>query len=82
MARKYNIGDEEEDNGELGKQNTGAENKGVKLNEGNTELRKKKGGCCGGGKKKKEKMKLQQIMKKKQLKKVNKKENIIIKIII
>ena len=53
MARKYNIGDEEEDNGELGKQNTGAENKGVKLNEGNTELRKKKGGCCGGGKKKK-----------------------------
>ena len=31
---------------------------------------------------KKEKMKLQQIMKKKQLKKVNKKENIIIKIII
>ena len=53
MARKYNIGDEEEDNGELGKQNTGAENKGVKLNEGNTELRKKKGGCCGGGKNKK-----------------------------
>ena len=53
MARKYNIGDEEEDNGETGKQNVGSENKGVKLNEGNTELRKKKGGCCGGGKNKK-----------------------------
>ena len=53
MARKYNIGDEEEDNGEAGKQNAGTENKAVKLNEGNTELRKKKGGCCGGGKNKK-----------------------------
>jgi len=53
MARKYNIGDEEEDNGEPGKQNTGTESKAVKLNEVNTELRKKKGGCCGGGKNKK-----------------------------
>ena len=53
MARKYNIGDEEEDNGEAGKQSTGYDNKGVKLNEGNTQLRKKKGGCCGGGKNKK-----------------------------
>ena len=54
MARKYNIGDEEEDNAAPGKQNAGND-KGVKLNEGNTELRKKKGGCCGGGKNKKEK---------------------------
>jgi len=53
MARKYNIGDEEEDNGEPGKQNTGTESKAVKLNEVNTELRKKKGACCGGGKNKK-----------------------------
>ena len=53
MARKYNIGDEEEDNAEPGNQNAGNDNKGVKLNEGNIELRKKKGGCCGGSKDKK-----------------------------
>ena len=50
MARKYNIGDEEEEAGENGKENSGNENKGVKLND--TRPVKKKGGCCGGGKKK------------------------------
>ena len=61
MARKYNIGDEEEDNGEAGKQSAGNDNKGVKLNEGNTQLRKKKGGCCGGGKNKKGKNEVETI---------------------
>ena len=51
MARKYNIGDEEEANGDNGEQNIGAESKGVKLS-GNNKSGKKKGGCCGGGKKK------------------------------
>ena len=50
MARKYNIGDEEEEAGENGKENGGNDNKGVKLND--TRPAKKKGGCCGGGKKK------------------------------
>jgi Ras-related protein Rab-6A len=51
MARKYNIGEEEEDQ-ENAPQNVVNENKGVKLNEANKQT-KKKGGCCGGGKKKK-----------------------------
>ena len=56
MARKYNIGDEEEEeNGEKGKQNSGNDSKGVKLNEANIP-QKKKGGCCGGGKNKKSKI--------------------------
>ena len=50
MARKYHIGDEEEDgeNPGVNSQNEG----GVKLNEG-IQSEKKKGGCCGGGKNKK-----------------------------
>ena len=49
MARKYNIGEEEEDQ-ENAPQNMGNENKGVKLSEANKQT-KKKGGCCDGGKK-------------------------------
>ena len=52
IQRKFNIGDEDEENGENGQQNGGNENKGVKLNDENS-LPKKKGGCCGGGKSKK-----------------------------
>ena len=48
MARKYNIGEEEDQ--ENAPQNMGNENKGVKLSEANKQT-KKKGGCCGGGKK-------------------------------
>jgi len=55
MARKYNIGDEDEENGENDRQNAGNDNKGVKLNEPNNQP-KKKGGCCGGGKNKKAKV--------------------------
>ena len=55
MARKYNIGDEDEENGENDQQNAGNDNKGVKLNEPNNQ-QKKKGGCCGGGKNKKAKV--------------------------
>ena len=55
MARKYNIGDEDEENGENDQQNAGNDNKGVKLNEPNNQP-KKKGGCCGGGKNKKAKV--------------------------
>ena len=51
MARKYNIGDEEEEKGESAEQHAGTEAKGVKLNDTNKQA-KKKGGCCGGGKKK------------------------------
>ena len=52
MARKYNIGDEDEE----AKKEQEGENKGkvvLNNNEGNA---KKKGGCCGGGKNKKEKV--------------------------
>ena len=52
MARKYNIGEEEEEGGENAEQNNKNENKGVKLN-GDNRPAKKKGGCCGGGKNKK-----------------------------
>ena len=55
MARKYNIGDEDEENGENDQQNAGNDNKGVKLNEPNNQP-KKKGGCCGGGKNNKAKV--------------------------
>ena len=55
MARKYNIGDEDEENGENDQQNAGNDNKGVKLNEPNNQP-KKKGGCCGGGRNKKAKV--------------------------
>ena len=48
MARKYNIGEEEDQ--ENAPQNMGNENKGLKLSEANKQT-KKKGGCCGGGKK-------------------------------
>ena len=48
MARKYNIGEEEDQ--ENAPQNMGNENKGIKLSEANKQT-KKKGGCCGGGKK-------------------------------
>ena len=44
MSRKFNIGEEEEEE-------NGEQNQGVKLNEPNIQD-KKKGGCCGGGKKK------------------------------
>ena len=53
MARKYNIGEEEEEGGETGDQNNKNDNRGVKLNDNKTA--KKKGGCCGGGKNKKTK---------------------------
>ena len=53
MARKYNIGEEEEEGGENGDQNNKNENKGVKLSD--NKPAKKKGGCCGGGKNKKTK---------------------------
>ena len=59
MARKYNIGDEDEENGENDQQNAGNDNKGVKLNETNNP-QKKKGGCCGGGKNKKNKIQNQE----------------------
>jgi Ras-related protein Rab-6A len=52
IQRKFNIGEEDEENGENGQQNGGNENKGVKLN-GENAPAKKKGGCCGGGKSKK-----------------------------
>ena len=52
IQRKFNIGEEDEENGENGQQNGGNENKGVKLN-GENAPAKKKGGCRGGGKSKK-----------------------------
>ena len=51
MARKFNIGNEE-DAGEGGAGQENANN-GIKLDGVQTEIRKK-GGCCGGGKKKNE----------------------------
>ena len=48
MARKYNIGDEEGDEGEGGESGPGGNNGGIKLNS-NNQPPKKKGGCCGGG---------------------------------
>ena len=48
MARKFNIGNEDEEGGEGA---TGQENNGVKLEEDQQNL-PKKGGCCGGGKSK------------------------------
>ena len=53
MARKYNIGEEEEEGAENGDQNNKNDNKGIKLND--NKVPKKKGGCCGGGKNKKTK---------------------------
>jgi Ras-related protein Rab-6A len=53
IARKYNIGEEEE-NGQSNEQNNENDVKGVKLNSNNKPA-KKKGGCCGGGKGKKAK---------------------------
>ena len=50
MARKFNIGDEEE-----GKNEHEEGDKKVKLNQNDDET-KKKGGCCGGGKNKTKKM--------------------------
>ena len=47
MARKFNIGNEEEDGGEAGGQDNG--NNGIKL-DGEQQNLPKKGGCCGGGK--------------------------------
>ena len=58
MARKYNIGEEEEEGGENGDQNIKNDSKGVKLNDNKPV--KKKGGCCGGGKNKKTKNEGQQ----------------------
>ena len=46
MARKYHIGDEDEEQENQGGQ--GQNDGGIKLNEGNVP-EKKKGGCCGGG---------------------------------
>ena len=54
MARKYNIGEGEEENGQSNEQNNQNDTKGVKLDSNNTSA-KKKGGCCGGGKGKKTK---------------------------
>ena len=54
MARKYNIGEEDEENGQSNQQNKENDTKGVKLNS-NNKAGKKKGGCCGGGKGKKAK---------------------------
>ena len=54
IARKYNIGEEEEENGQANEQNNENDAKGVKLNSNNKPA-KKKGGCCGGGKGKKAK---------------------------
>ena len=51
MARKFNIGDEEEE----GKNEHEEGDKKVKLNQNDDET-KKKGGCCGGGKNKTKKM--------------------------
>ena len=48
MARKFNIGNEDEEGGEGA---TDQENNGVKLEEDQQNL-PKKGGCCGGGKSK------------------------------
>ena len=48
MARKYKIGDEDE---EERNESEGNDNKNVKLGQ-NVEAPKKKGGCCGGGKNK------------------------------
>ena len=48
MAKKYNIGDEDE---EVKNGQEGDNNKNVKLNQ-NLDGPKKKGGCCGGGKNK------------------------------
>jgi Ras-related protein Rab-6A len=53
IARKYNIGEEEE-NGQSNEQNNENDVKGVKL-DSNSKPSKKKGGCCGGGKGKKAK---------------------------
>ena len=50
MARKYNIGDEENEVGEAG--GKGQNEGGVKLNNQEENGTKKKGGCCGGGNKK------------------------------
>ena len=52
MARKYHIGDEEEDGGEGGESGPGRNDGGIKLDSNNPPA-KKKGGCCGGGKNKK-----------------------------
>jgi len=54
MARKYNIGEEDEENGQSNQENNENDTKGVKLNS-NNKAGKKKGGCCGGGKGKKAK---------------------------
>ena len=52
MAKKYNIGDEDE---EVKNGQEGDNNKNVKLNQ-NLDGPKKKGGCCGGGKNKAKKI--------------------------
>ena len=52
MARKYNIGDEEEEGGEGGETAQNRNDGGIKLGN-NNQAPKKKGGCCGGGKNKK-----------------------------
>ena len=48
MAKKYNIGDEDQ---EANNEQPGTDNKIVKLDQ-NADVPKKKGGCCGGGKNK------------------------------
>ena len=53
MARKYKIGDEENEGGEV--EGKGQNDGGLKLNNQGETTTKKKGGCCGGGKNKKEK---------------------------
>ena len=52
MAKKYNIGDEDED---AKNEQEGPETNNVKLNQ-NADNTKKKGGCCGGGKNKAKKI--------------------------
>ena len=52
MARKYNIGDEDEEGGEGGETAQNRNDGGIKLGN-NNQAPKKKGGCCGGGKNKK-----------------------------
>ena len=52
MARKYHIGDEEEEQDNNQNGTHPGQNDGIKLSEPE-EPEKKKGGCCGGGKKRK-----------------------------
>ena len=62
IQKKYNIGEEDEENGENVQKNGGNEDKGVKLS-GEKAPAKKKGGCCGGGKNKKTKTEVPQEQK-------------------